>query len=351
MTKNRLNLRKVAAIAACLAVVTSAVAQDYIGTYSGTLTITPTIYLVGDPNNVNTEIPNQKLAVSVNYFGFVPNIPLYKDGETISIGITNVAFESNGNFSAPERNYETGMTFTDISGNVSGSTVNVTFRILDTETGGTRLDATFSYTGTKQNVQFPSPQNFQMSLHYIRLDELGICAGEFVSGPYFCTTFHWNEPDLSETESQLVGYRIYYYFTEEELTEIPFSEGQMITQTNTTDFTIGDGFPGYTWVTAVYADPDGESAPSNVDFLAGLPLSINKNEMKTHSIVYNRQMQTIDITGIDNIASINVFGIDGKFITASELNNIDVKYLTKGIYIIKVTTATGKMISDKLIIE
>jgi hypothetical protein len=113
---------------------------------------------------------------------------------------------------------------------------------------------------------------------------------------------------------------------------------------------IGGGFMGYTWVTALYSKPDGESAPSNVNFTR-LPLGIDKNEMKTHSIVYNNQMKTIEITGIENITSIDIFGIDGKFITASELNNIDVKYLTNGIYIIKITTKTGEIISDKLIIK
>ena len=208
----------------------------------------------------------------------------------------------------------------------------------------------FSAGAQNNNVQFPVPQNFKMSLHYISLGDWGVCEGEAVVGPYHCTTFQWNEPDLSETESQLVGYNIYNYETEEELTEIPFSEGNIIVQTVEIGLEMGSGFMGYTWVTAVYSEPDGESAPSNVEF-ARLPLGINKNETKTHSIVYNSQMKTIEIIGVENIASINVFGIDGRLITASELNNIDVKYLTNGVYIIKVTTKTGKIISDKLIIE
>ena len=210
----------------------------------------------------------------------------------------------------------------------------------------------FSAGAQTNNVQFPVPQNFHMSLNYISLGDWGVCEGEAVVGPYHCTTFQWNEPDLSETESQLVGYNIYNYETMEELTEIPFSEGKIIVQTVSTNLTVGSGFVGYTWVTAVYSNPDGESAPSNVDEnLDGLPLGIKNNEIKTHSIVYNSQMKTIEIIGVENIASINVFGIDGRLITASELNNIDVKYLPNGVYIIKVTTKTGKIISDKLIIE
>ena len=202
----------------------------------------------------------------------------------------------------------------------------------------------------QSNEQFPSPQNFQTSLTYISWGDWGSCAGEPVSGPYNCTTFGWEIPNLSETESQLVGYRIYYYLSMEGLTEIPFSEGQIFTQTVSNSLETGNGFVGYTWVTALYAEHDGESAPSNV-VKANLALGINNNEMKTHSIVCNNQMKTIEIIGIENIASIDIFGIDGKLITTSKLNNIDVKYLTSGIYIIKITTETGKIISDKLIIK
>jgi hypothetical protein len=204
----------------------------------------------------------------------------------------------------------------------------------------------------QSNVQFPSPQNFQMRLNYIMLDDWGFCAGEPVNGPYHCTNFEWEEPNLSETESQLIGYRIYNYPSMDELTEIPFNEGQIIAQTVSIGLEMGSGFVGYTWITALYSEPDGESAPSNVEInLDGLPLAINKNEIKTHSIVYNNQMKTIEIIGIENITSIDILGIDGRFITASELNNIDVKYLTNGIYIIKITTETGKIISDKLMIK
>lgn len=213
---------------------------------------------------------------------------------------------------------------------------------------------TICLTGATRVVaqNFPAPQNFQMSLNYIMLDDWGFCGGESVVGPYYCTDFQWNEPNLSETESQLVGYRIYNYYTMEELTEIPFSEGEIITQTATTDFTIGGGFVGYTWVTAVYSEPDGESEPSNVEInLEGLPLTISNNEIKTHSIIYNSQSKTIAIKGLEDIASINVFGIDGKFIATSELSNIDVKHLPDGVYIVKIATKTGKIISEKLLIK
>jgi len=202
----------------------------------------------------------------------------------------------------------------------------------------------------QSNVQFPSPQNFQVYLTYIEWGDWGFCAGEPVYGPYHCTSTQWDEPNLAGIESQLVGYRIYNYPSMIELEEIPFDEGQIIEQTVETGLTTGGGYQGYIWVTAVYSEPDGESEPSNVVFCR-LPLGINKNEIKSHSIFFNNQMKTVEIIGGENVVSINIFGIEGRLIAASESNKIDVKHLTKGVYIIKVTTKTGKIISEKLIIE
>lgn len=131
---------------------TSVVAQDYVGTYLGKVTVTADVYLIGDIDNVNTEILNQELYVSSDYVGFIPNLPLYKDGGIVEIGFNNVTFAPNGYFSAPGGDYDSGMRFTDISGNISGNTINLTFRVLDVATGGTLLDATFNYTGIKQTT-------------------------------------------------------------------------------------------------------------------------------------------------------------------------------------------------------
>jgi len=212
------------------------------------------------------------------------------------------------------------------------------------------------FTGTmrivaQNNELFPPPRNFQMNLNYIMLDDWGMCAGESVYGPYHCTNFVWEEPNLSETENQLIGYKIYYYPSEQELVEIPFSEGQMIAQTVDVGFEVGGGFDGYTWVTAIYSEPDGESTPSNVEYLDGLPVAINKNEIKAHSIVYNNQIKSIEIIGIEDITSIDVFDICGRLITASKSNDVDVKHLKDGIYIIRISTKIKGVISDKLLIQ
>lgn len=204
---------------------------------------------------------------------------------------------------------------------------------------------------TKQNIQFPSPLYYQMNLNYITWDDWSFCAGVPIKGPSYCMHFTWKEPNLSETESQLIGYKIYNYFTLEELAEIPLNDGQSIAQTINTYAEIEGWIAGYTWVTAIYSEPDGESAPSNIEFNLGEPpIVINKDEIYPHSIAYNSQMKTIEITGIKNIASIDIFDINGRFIATCKLNDIEVKHFPIGIYIIKITTETGESISDKLVI-
>lgn len=130
---------------------TSVVAQDYISTYSGTFTLTPIVY-TGDINNINTEIENQILTVGQSNILF-SNISVYKEGESINIGFINVEFAPNGNISAPNIDSDAGdLTFSITSGNVSGNTINLTFRMADKATGGTIMDVIWAYTGTRQET-------------------------------------------------------------------------------------------------------------------------------------------------------------------------------------------------------
>jgi hypothetical protein len=147
---------------------TSVVAQDYVGAYSGTLTITPTVYTIGDINNVNTEIENQTLSVTQDRL-FFSDIPVYKVDDPVNIGFINVEFAPNGNFSAPDIDGSEGtVTFSIVSGNISGSTVNAVFRMIDKATGGTLADVTWFYTGTKQTsgINETSTENAKVIAYY-----------------------------------------------------------------------------------------------------------------------------------------------------------------------------------------
>jgi hypothetical protein len=155
MTKKSFNLRNtVKSAVAVLAVAlmsSGAMAQTgYAGNYSGTLTVTPAVCTMFDINNINTEIQNQRLEVYANRI-FFPAIPIFKTGDPSNIGFINVAFASDGSFSAPAiSSDDDAITFTLVSGNVSGDNIALAFRITDKATNGMTLDATVNYTGTKQ---------------------------------------------------------------------------------------------------------------------------------------------------------------------------------------------------------
>jgi hypothetical protein len=127
-------------------------AQDYVGTYSGTLTVTPEIY-PADISTINLNIPNQELQVSSDMLFFI-DIPIFKgsDAAPVTIGFPNAEFALNGDISAPEiaatQEGIVPVKFSLVSGNVSGNTINLTFRMIDTVNGAI-ADVTFNYTGTK----------------------------------------------------------------------------------------------------------------------------------------------------------------------------------------------------------
>jgi len=214
----------------------------------------------------------------------------------------------------------------------------------------------FCLTSTICQAQFPAPLQFKMSYIYITLDDYGPCCGIMVLGPTYCTKFQWETPNLSETEAKLIGYNIYYldirhYY---EGMEIPFSEGTIIAQTTDNFVEKEIGIIGVVWVTAVYSDPEGESAPSNIQFNNDLPTSIKKVEKEPISLTYNAQKNGIEIEGIENIASFNIFRLDGVIITSISLpdtNFIDTKDIAKGVYIVRITTKEAKVFTKTIVIK
>lgn len=133
-------------------------AQDYVGTFSGTLTITPPIvYTLGDVNDINVLIEDQTFQVGTDHVGWY-DMPIFNEGEPVNIGFVNVEFTPNGTgseqhfaISAPNIDGANGtVTFSIVSGTVSNTAVTLTVHMVDKATGGTQADVTFTYTGTKQ---------------------------------------------------------------------------------------------------------------------------------------------------------------------------------------------------------
>jgi len=206
-------------------------------------------------------------------------------------------------------------------------------------------------------AQFPAPHSFKMSYRYFQLDGPGdICCGKWVFGPTYCTDFWWEAPDLSETDAQLTGYNIYCYPTWIYYPgmEIPFSEAEIVTHTTYPYMQMEIGIIGVVWVTAVYSDPDGESDPSNIQYNTDLPIAIQKVDQQPFSLTCNKQKNGIEINGLENITSLRIFRLDGTEIapgSASDFRFIDTKDLAKGVYVVRITTGEGGVVSEKIVIE
>ena len=215
------------------------------------------------------------------------------------------------------------------------------------------------FTGTICQAQFPAPHSFMISMGYIEWGNMGYCCGQFVSGPTHCGyNLDWVSPDLSETEAQLMGYNIYSYTGDyHEGMEIPFSDAEIIAYTTNTYLNIdgcGIDIGDIVWITAVYSDPEGESKPSNIVDKDNILLAtaIKKVEREPFSLAYNNQKNGIEIKGMENIAFFSIFRLDGIGISIPAISDfIDTKDMGKGVYIIKITTKDGGIISDKIIIE
>lgn len=191
-------------------------------------------------------------------------------------------------------------------------------------------------------AQFPAPMNFKYEGEYTLLDESGFCEGMMVSGPYYCSNFSWDTPVLSDTDATLVGYRLYY---EPDYLD---PEGKIILLKETVNnwCDIGIGVMGTVWVTAVYSNPNGESAPSNKMYNKNLPISINSPENEKSEIIYDRSQAVIKIEGDDIISTIEIFNLSGllvKFVEGKAFISTD--DLQKGFYIAKITNSEQKVIS------
>jgi hypothetical protein len=188
-------------------------------------------------------------------------------------------------------------------------------------------------------AQFPAPVNFGMDYTYVYLDDTYWCGGTYFYGPGYCTSFYWEAPDLSETDAQLIGYNIYY--------KPLFGPLELIGTTTETFHQKGIGIMGDVWVTAIYANPEGESEPSNIGFNEGLPLGIKKVADNDFALNYNQQSKTIEINGIDNVSLVEIIDLNGKIIqslSSSNLSAVDVSKLSNGIYLAKLTTNTSTVV-------
>jgi hypothetical protein len=195
-------------------------------------------------------------------------------------------------------------------------------------------------------AQFPPPGNFEFEYEYIYVNTMGFCEGVQVEGPAYCSHFWWETPDTSGIQSSLDHYKLYYLPLGTEDTTLwaspvnsPYEESM--------------GFLGTLWVTACYANPEGESPPSNVVINEDLPISaVGEKEEIQLKIYYTPQTQLLHVENSRGLVQLQILDLQGrcwlsKFILAE---TISLSTLPTGMYMVWLVDKKGRKIMEKILL-
>ena len=209
----------------------------------------------------------------------------------------------------------------------------------------TLLGILFVILASNAFAQFPPPTNFQFSYEYISSNESGYCAGQLLFGPTYCSHWVWDQPDVNSTNATLENYKLYYFDF--------FSRDTIILATPVeTYFDMEIGIIGEMWITAVYANPEGESEPSNSIENDDLPISIDENpEMEKIVVYYDNSLQEIRIENVETVSEINIYDVQGQLVQSqhSAKRSINVEHLPRGLYVIELYFGNQEVVRRKVI--
>ncbi|MEZ4890558.1 MAG: T9SS type A sorting domain-containing protein [Crocinitomicaceae bacterium] len=80
-------------------------------------------------------------------------------------------------------------------------------------------------------------------------------------------------------------------------------------------------------------------------------LSVNNTSNVTFSAYPNPTKNVLNITASEEVSSVSILSLDGKVVTTSTSNTVDVSALTNGVYMYEVTTVNGKKAINKFVKE
>jgi hypothetical protein len=194
-------------------------------------------------------------------------------------------------------------------------------------------------------AQFPPPTNFQFSYEYIMINQSGECAGQWLYGPTYCSHFAWDAPNANLTTATLENYKLYYFdfFTQDTI---------LLASPVETFFDMEIGIIGEIWVTAVYGNPDGESAPSEILVNHDLPISIDENpESKNMVVYYDNGSQVVNIESGETISEINIYDVQGQLVQSqqSAKSSVNFAHQPRGLYVIEITFGNREVVRRKII--
>ena len=189
--------------------------------------------------------------------------------------------------------------------------------------------------------EFPSPQNFEIEVCYN--NPYGTCGFEY---PEYSTiyTYRFNTPDTAGIEATLIEYNIYYN---------NLSNTTLVYTISDTIFTDLALDIGELYVTAVYSEPEGESAPSNIVISEGNMLNIEKNDLQNEILIFPNPLQLnqkLKIETTEQIEKITVLDITGKTIIKTTKTEIDFYKQKTGVYFLKIETK-NTIFTKKIIIN
>ena len=193
--------------------------------------------------------------------------------------------------------------------------------------------------------QFPPPGNFSYQLNYIEMDQWGVCNGETVYGPSYCSYFKWDFPDTSLTEATLEYFEIYNVFN---------GDTCLIHSLPDTFYITTTPYEGDVYVIAVYSNPTGKSEPSNVVTVDEIPVSTDDTDNIPGIILhYDPETEFLQIGSVRSLKHIRIIDSNGQ-ITHNEKNitsGVYVGNLIPGIYIIEITDQINTLYREKIIKE
>ena len=157
-------------------------------------------------------------------------------------------------------------------------------------------------------AQFPAPDSFQITVHYITIDQSDWCDGQWVQGPAYCNLFSWEAPDTANTPATLTGYRIY-------------KDSEFFLATANTEADTAGGYMHVNfYVTAVYENPAGESAPSNSVYIGDLPIGTSETfQQEPIGIGFDPVQQTLIIRRPENARVLRVYNMQGGLVLFTDV--------------------------------
>ncbi|MDO8969852.1 MAG: hypothetical protein Q7U74_04130, partial [Saprospiraceae bacterium] len=184
----------------------------------------------------------------------------------------------------------------------------------------------FFLFSVQASAQFPVPESFAITVKYILEDQWEWCDEHIIQGPTYCNLFSWEALDTANTPATLTGYRIYkdsVFF---------LSTGQTMADT-------AGVFMASFYVTATYADPPGESEPSNIVTISDLPFATGEAEnSRLIGIGFDLSNQTLFIRGAEYAQHLRVYDMRGMQVvfTAPVAASQRLEGLSAGLYVVVV---------------